>query len=61
MLANEGKEPSDRKKYGTAVDYWSLGCVIFELEIDETRVSAFALYSISFTDQDVAAPLRLSR
>jgi len=37
MLANEGKVVVDRKKYGTSVDYWALGCIIFELELEETH------------------------
>jgi serine/threonine protein kinase len=38
ILANEGKVSVDRRKYGIAVDYWALGCIIFELELDGTRV-----------------------
>jgi serine/threonine protein kinase len=40
ILANEGKALVDRRKYGIAVDYWALGCIIFELELEGTRVGA---------------------
>jgi serine/threonine protein kinase len=61
LLANDGKNLDHRKKYGTSVDYWSLGCIIFELEVDETRVSAFVLRSLSFANSDIAAPFQHSR
>ncbi|KAJ7846378.1 kinase-like domain-containing protein [Mycena olivaceomarginata] len=35
MLFNRRKSRSQAKKYGLAVDYWSLGCVAFELVSEE--------------------------
>ncbi|KAJ6481730.1 kinase-like domain-containing protein [Mycena sanguinolenta] len=35
MLCNRRKSKWQAKKYGLAVDYWSLGCVAFELLSDE--------------------------
>ncbi|KAJ7093979.1 kinase-like domain-containing protein [Mycena belliarum] len=35
MLANRRKSKSHAKRYGLAVDYWSLGCVAFELVANE--------------------------
>ncbi|KAJ6588485.1 kinase-like domain-containing protein [Mycena capillaripes] len=35
MLFNRRKPKFQMKKYGLAVDYWSLGCVAFELVSDE--------------------------
>ncbi|KAJ7031614.1 kinase-like domain-containing protein [Mycena alexandri] len=35
MLANRRKAKFQTKKYGPAVDYWSLGCVAFELVAQE--------------------------
>ncbi|KAF7366523.1 Protein kinase domain-containing protein [Mycena sanguinolenta] len=35
MLFNRRKSKSQAKKYGLAVDYWSLGCVAFELLSEE--------------------------
>ncbi|KAJ7077805.1 kinase-like domain-containing protein [Mycena crocata] len=35
MLINRRKAKFQKKKYGFAVDYWSLGCVAFELVSDE--------------------------
>jgi serine/threonine protein kinase len=48
LLANQGKAPIDRKKYGMSIDYWALGCIIFEFEVDGTRVSTnrHAFYAI---------------
>lgn len=40
MLFNRRKQKSQMKKYGLAVDYWSLGCVAFELVSDEADVRA---------------------
>lgn len=37
LLANERRALVDRRKYGIAVDYWALGCIIFELELEDTR------------------------
>jgi serine/threonine protein kinase len=39
LLANEGRAPVDKRKYGMGVDYWALGCIIFEFELDGSRVS----------------------
>lgn len=41
LLANERRALVDRRKYGIAVDYWALGCIIFELELEDTRVGAY--------------------
>lgn len=38
MLFNRRKSRSQTKKYGLAVDYWSLGCVAFELVSEEPDV-----------------------
>ncbi|KAG8216165.1 kinase-like domain-containing protein [Butyriboletus roseoflavus] len=32
ILRNEGKQGHRWKRYGTAVDWWGLGCILFELE-----------------------------
>lgn len=46
LLANDGKAaaPVHRRKYGIPVDYWALGCIIFELEVEETRVSVHLVF-----------------
>ena len=51
MLGNEGKALAHRRQYGMAVDYWALGCIIFELEVEETRVSFRSPHSLLLTDE----------
>ncbi|KAF7319399.1 Protein kinase domain-containing protein [Mycena chlorophos] len=36
MLANRSKTREHRRRYGLAVDYWSLGCVAYELLCDDS-------------------------
>jgi len=38
LLANDKLPRQARKEYGLGVDYWSLGCVFFELVAEETGV-----------------------
>ncbi|KAJ7057110.1 kinase-like domain-containing protein [Mycena amicta] len=40
MLANRHKPRDQRRRYGLAVDYWSLGCVAYELLCDESALFA---------------------
>ncbi|EGO01296.1 hypothetical protein SERLA73DRAFT_105962 [Serpula lacrymans var. lacrymans S7.3] len=35
VIQNKGLPKRDKKSYGIAVDYWALGCLIYELESDD--------------------------
>lgn len=38
VLRNKGISTRRRKRYGTAVDWWALGCILFELESQDHMV-----------------------
>jgi serine/threonine protein kinase len=51
MIANHRADAPEWKKYGMAVDYWSLGCVVYEMETEGVgKVS----HSVSLTQWLIA-------
>jgi serine/threonine protein kinase len=58
LLFNRRKSKAQTKKYGLAVDYWSLGCVAFELVSEESDVRALpfiiALHLLTSRDLQVS-------
>jgi len=38
VLRNKGMPTHQRKPYGMAVDWWALGCILFELESPDHQV-----------------------
>ena len=54
VLDTKGKPKHKRKGYGPAVDYWALGCIIFELETPGSPVSGELHSYDEVTDLDIA-------
>lgn len=45
VLRNKEVPPHRRKRYGMAVDWWALGCVLFELESQNHQVKCFWVWN----------------